>query len=276
MANKTVKVEKGDTLSALAKESGVSLKSLIQANPQIKNPNLIHVGQKINIPTKSSTPAKSNNQTASPSTPSYSTTVADRTDEKNTKNAQSGQGSVTGSSSSSGSSGSSGSSDESSSGGGTSATPNTPGSTSSGSEKPTAKAATPDLIQLNEEAFPVDAIADLMFEDLGGTEILNFARHDLVNGIDIKYHQISNLDKIESIYGASKLISLQETSEQIFSKYPLKRYKYVPNTTDDPSGFNSPLYLDADGNLIVELGGLTNSNQIEVEFQAADTNDIMY
>jgi len=165
--------------------------------------------------------------------------------------------------------------DSSGEGNGVSATPSAPASTSSYSP-PTAKAATPDLIQLNEEAFPVEMMTDLLFEDIGGTELLNFARHDLVNGIDIKYHQISNLDKIETIYGAAKLISLQETSEHIFSKFPLKRYQYVPNKTDDPSGFNNPVYLDSDGNLVIELENLTNSNQIEIEFQAADTNDIIY
>ena len=159
-----------------------------------------------------------------------------------------------------------------------SATPYSPSSPTTGTQDSgnTAKAATPDLILLKEEAFPVEVMTDLLFEDIGGTEILNFARHDLVDGIDIKYHQISNLDKIETIYGGTNLISLQNTSEQVFGKYPLKRYQYVPDKTDDPSGFNGTAYLDAEGNLIFELYNLGNSHQIEIEFQAADTNDIIY
>ncbi len=43
-------VERGDTLSAIAKEQGVSLAALIAANPQIKNPDLIYPGDKISIP----------------------------------------------------------------------------------------------------------------------------------------------------------------------------------------------------------------------------------
>ena len=46
----TLKVKSGDTMSALAKKAGVSLKAFIAANPQIKNPNLIRVGQVLNIP----------------------------------------------------------------------------------------------------------------------------------------------------------------------------------------------------------------------------------
>ena len=43
-------VRKGDTLWAVAKQYGVTVQALIQANPQIKNPNLIHPGEAVNIP----------------------------------------------------------------------------------------------------------------------------------------------------------------------------------------------------------------------------------
>ncbi len=43
-------VRSGDTLSGIATRHGVSLSALTAANPQIRNPNLIHPGQKINIP----------------------------------------------------------------------------------------------------------------------------------------------------------------------------------------------------------------------------------
>ena len=47
---KTYKVKKGDTLSKIAKAHKVTLKKLIAANPQIKNPDLIYPNQIINIP----------------------------------------------------------------------------------------------------------------------------------------------------------------------------------------------------------------------------------
>ena len=43
------KVVKGDTLWALAKTYGVSLEELIGLNPQIKNPNLIRVGDEVRV-----------------------------------------------------------------------------------------------------------------------------------------------------------------------------------------------------------------------------------
>ena len=43
-------VKKGDTLWGIARQYGVSLTALIAANPQIKNPNLIYPGNRVQIP----------------------------------------------------------------------------------------------------------------------------------------------------------------------------------------------------------------------------------
>ena len=43
-------VKKGDTLWGIARRYGVPLTALIAANPQIKNPNLIYPGNRVNIP----------------------------------------------------------------------------------------------------------------------------------------------------------------------------------------------------------------------------------
>ena len=47
----SVKVKSGDTLSQIAKSKGLTLKSLMAANPGIKNANEIRVGQSIKMPT---------------------------------------------------------------------------------------------------------------------------------------------------------------------------------------------------------------------------------
>lgn len=43
-------VSAGETLTSIAQRTGVSLQAIINANPQIVNPNLIFVGQIINVP----------------------------------------------------------------------------------------------------------------------------------------------------------------------------------------------------------------------------------
>ena len=47
------KVKSGDTMSAIARRSGVSLSALERANPNVRNANIIQVGESLNIPGKS-------------------------------------------------------------------------------------------------------------------------------------------------------------------------------------------------------------------------------
>ena len=42
-------VVKGDTLWGIANRYGLTLSQLIELNPQIKNPNLIHVGEAVRV-----------------------------------------------------------------------------------------------------------------------------------------------------------------------------------------------------------------------------------
>ncbi|MEA3346215.1 MAG: LysM domain-containing protein [Chloroflexota bacterium] len=48
----TYTVQQGDYMAKIARQLDVSLSDLIEANPQVTDPNLIHVGQKLRIPNK--------------------------------------------------------------------------------------------------------------------------------------------------------------------------------------------------------------------------------
>ncbi len=49
-SNPTYTVESGDTLDKIARQHGVGLNELLAANPQINNPDVIYVGDQINLP----------------------------------------------------------------------------------------------------------------------------------------------------------------------------------------------------------------------------------
>jgi hypothetical protein len=49
-------IKKGDTLSKIAAAHGLTIEELMAANPTIKNPNVIALGQQIVIPTPSDAP----------------------------------------------------------------------------------------------------------------------------------------------------------------------------------------------------------------------------
>ena len=46
----SVTVRRGDSMSAIAQRHGVSLQDLIAANPQVRDPNQIRVGQELRLP----------------------------------------------------------------------------------------------------------------------------------------------------------------------------------------------------------------------------------
>lgn len=46
----SVRIERGDTLSGLAREHGTTVQALLDANPQIRNPDLIFAGERLNLP----------------------------------------------------------------------------------------------------------------------------------------------------------------------------------------------------------------------------------
>lgn len=64
----TYSVVKGDNLTKIAKRSGISLKNLLDLNPDLKaNPNLIQIGQKIRVPGQATTTKAPTPKIASPS-----------------------------------------------------------------------------------------------------------------------------------------------------------------------------------------------------------------
>jgi len=46
----TITIQKGQTLSGIAKQQGTTVDALLKANPSIKNPNLIYAGSSLNLP----------------------------------------------------------------------------------------------------------------------------------------------------------------------------------------------------------------------------------
>ncbi len=80
-------VRSGDTLSGIAAQHGVSLSSLMGANPQISNPNLIYPGQTVHIPSGGSTARTSEvggTTTSSPVKGSNAAAVAEKFNGENT------------------------------------------------------------------------------------------------------------------------------------------------------------------------------------------------
>jgi LysM repeat protein len=53
----SIQVQRGQTLGQISRQYGVSIQALMQANPQIRNPNMIFAGSWVFIPCAPQTPA---------------------------------------------------------------------------------------------------------------------------------------------------------------------------------------------------------------------------
>lgn len=139
------------------------------------------------------------------------------------------------------------------------------------------KIATPDLILANNEEISIDIMTDLIFEDIGGQEIINIVRNDLVNGQNILYQPIKNLLDIQFQYNSKNIISLEDTSDTFFNNFPIRLDTHIPTVGLGPDG--SSVYLDATtGDLIINVVNMITGEQVEVQILTTGTllNDTIY
>ena len=80
-------VKRGETLSKIAKDHKLSLNDLIKANPQIKDPNLIVVGQQLNIPQGNGVASPASQPAASSAPASASATASTSANARDISNA---------------------------------------------------------------------------------------------------------------------------------------------------------------------------------------------
>jgi len=138
------------------------------------------------------------------------------------------------------------------------ATPATP------SVSPAVKVATPDLILFDDKQIPEETMIDLVFEDIGGQEMINIVRNDLVNGQNQNRQVVRNLSQINLDYNPNNILSLQNTSDVYFKNFPIRFEKRVPDVGTGPNG--EIVYLEAEtGNIIINVINMETDEQVEVE-----------
>lgn len=134
---------------------------------------------------------------------------------------------------------------------------------------PPVKTATPQYVLFNDDEVPIETIFDLTFESIGGQELLTIARNDTVNGQNVVYQPIKNLNIINEEYNPNNLIKLQNTSDTFFANFSIKLSEKTPVEGSGPNGDN--VYLDNNGNLVIELINMLNDEQAEVSIMSDST-----
>ena len=135
---------------------------------------------------------------------------------------------------------------------------------------PPVKTATIDIILFDDETTPIDTMADLIFENIGGQELINITRSDIVNGQKISYQPIKNLSSIQQRYNPNNILSLQQTADKYFAGFSIKLEDKIPNEGNGTNGEN--VYIEeSTGDLIIEFININNDEQIEVQITTDGT-----
>jgi hypothetical protein len=138
--------------------------------------------------------------------------------------------------------------------------------------KPPVKTAPIDTVLIDTDEISADTMIDLIFEDIGGHELINIARNDTVNGQTISYKPIKNLSSIQQQYNPNNILSLQNTSDKYFTNFPIKLETKLLEEGDGSGPNGSYVYIEtATGDLIIELASLDTDEQLEVEISLSGT-----
>lgn len=155
--------------------------------------------------------------------------------------------------------------------------PNIPSSTTQSNIGKSVKPATPDLILFDDETTPIETMTDLIFEDIGGQEIINIARNDMLNGVEFLYQPIKNITSLYLQYNPQNVLALQKVSESYFRNFPIKLSNKIPTVGTGPNG--EIVYIDPDtGDIVVNVINMESDEQVEIQILNAGSllNDTIY
>lgn len=138
------------------------------------------------------------------------------------------------------------------------------------------KAATPDLLIDSGTVEEIEILSQLFIEEIGGQELINISRHDLINGQNLSYSPIKNITRIASRYSSNNIIPIQNNSSSIFNNFSIKLDEYLPPSGENSSGqylssigtgpAGQPIYIDpANGNLVINVVNLRKDEQVEIQ-----------
>jgi hypothetical protein len=129
-----------------------------------------------------------------------------------------------------------------------------------------------DVVSLAQETISAETITNLLFENVGANELTKFVRHDTVEGINPYYDVISNLSDIKRKFDPSNLISLQKTTSSLFDIFPIKLQDKIPSDAYLlENNLTDYLYIDTNGDFVIEVVNLKDSEIVEIEIDTSGT-----
>jgi|694.fasta_scaffold28568_9 hypothetical protein len=126
------------------------------------------------------------------------------------------------------------------------------------------KVAVPNAVDDLNDPIAYEAMFEIIFQDIGGQELINISRADAINGQNIMYSIVKNLKNIMLEYNSNNIIKLGGTSDVLFKNFSIKLEDKIPKYGNGSNG--SIVYLEqGSGNLLIDLVNLEDEEQVEIE-----------
>ena len=139
-----------------------------------------------------------------------------------------------------------------------------------GTSEKAVKVATPDLILFDEAGLPVEIMTNLIFEQIGGQEIINISRNDIINGQRITYSLVSNADQINNSYNPKNIFTVPGAIESYFKNFAIRLDTHIPERGTGPQG--QFVYVDRDSinplqknRLVIDAINMKINEQVEIQ-----------
>lgn len=135
---------------------------------------------------------------------------------------------------------------------------------------PGVKVARPDII-VQDDSLPIDTISEIFLQDLGGQELLNISRHDLIDGSQAEYSLISNTNRVNQKFNPQNIVSIPGKLSEVFRNFTIELQNHVPDVgTDDnvtsPQEIGDRVYISKiTGNLVIDVVNLNINDRVEIE-----------
>lgn len=121
-----------------------------------------------------------------------------------------------------------------------------------------------DIIQFDDSTVDVALMQDLLFEDIGAVELANISRSDLIDGQETIYSPIKNLATVRREFNPNNII-LTASNNDYFTRFGIDLFA---KTIYEP-------YFDDGGNLVIEIDGLSEAEEVQVEILSNGTIDLV-
>ncbi len=115
-----------------------------------------------------------------------------------------------------------------------------------------------DVINFATDPASVEAMQQLLFEQLSSFEIVNMARGDTIEGLNPYYSVISNLSSLRRQYDPGQIISLQTSIQTMSDIYQISLINKIPEKDEF-------FYIDENGDFVIELENISDDEVVEIQ-----------